>query len=97
MRAHPTGSASCRRSNGAPDGAAVYYERHRPEQTTLHGLVRQHTITAATLRKPSPSARAARPVVEYRLAQIITHPQPVAPAGSCLLQAALRLAPPAAP
>jgi len=26
----------------APDGAAVHYERHRPEQTALYRLVQQH-------------------------------------------------------
>ena len=26
----------------APDGAALHYERHRPEQTTLYRLVQQH-------------------------------------------------------
>jgi hypothetical protein len=29
----------------APDGAPVHYERHRPEQTTLHRLVQQHAAT----------------------------------------------------
>ena len=28
-----------------PDGAPVYYERHRPAQTTLHRLVQQHAAT----------------------------------------------------
>ena len=28
-----------------PQGAAVYYERHRPEQTTLYRLVQQHAAT----------------------------------------------------
>ena len=32
---HQTGRAHC-------DGAPVYYERHRPEQTTLYRLVQQH-------------------------------------------------------
>jgi len=29
----------------APDGARVHYERHRPEQTTLYGIVQQHAAT----------------------------------------------------
>ena len=33
------------RSQGAPDGAPVHYERHRPEQTTLYRLVQQHAQT----------------------------------------------------
>lgn len=45
MRAHPTGSPSCKPSAGspqrAPDGAPLHYERHRPEQTTLYRLVQQ--------------------------------------------------------
>ena len=31
--------------HGAPDGAPVHYERHRPEQTTLYRLVQQHAAT----------------------------------------------------
>jgi len=27
----------------APDGAALHYERHRPNQTTLYRLVQQHS------------------------------------------------------
>ena len=30
---------------GAPDGAPVHYERHRPEQTTLYRLAQQHAAT----------------------------------------------------
>ena len=29
----------------APDGAPIHYERHRPEQTTLHRLVQQHAAS----------------------------------------------------
>ena len=29
----------------APDGVPVHYERHRPEQTTLHRLVQLHAAT----------------------------------------------------
>ena len=31
-----------RQPQRAPDGAAVHYERHRPEQTTRYRLVQQH-------------------------------------------------------
>ena len=31
-----------RQPQRAPDGTPVHYERHRPEQTTLHRLVQQH-------------------------------------------------------
>ena len=34
-----------RQPQGAPDGAPVHYERHRPEQTTLYRLVQQHAAT----------------------------------------------------
>ena len=34
-----------RQPHRAPDGAPVYYERHRPEQTTLYRLVQQHAAT----------------------------------------------------
>ena len=29
----------------APDGAPPHYERHRPEQTTLYRLVKQHAAS----------------------------------------------------
>jgi len=28
----------------APDATPIYYERHRPEQTTLYRLVQQHAV-----------------------------------------------------
>ena len=34
-----------RQPRRVPDGAPVHYERHRPEQTTLYRLVRQHAQT----------------------------------------------------
>ena len=34
-----------RQPHRASDGAAVHYERHRPEQTTLYRLVQQHAAT----------------------------------------------------
>ena len=34
-----------RQPRRAPDGAPVYYERHRPGQTTLYRLVQQHAAT----------------------------------------------------
>ena len=34
-----------RQPHRAPDSAPVYYERHRPEQTTLYRLVQQHAAT----------------------------------------------------
>ena len=37
--------ANGRQPHRAPDGAAVHYERHRPEQTTLYRLVQQHAQT----------------------------------------------------
>ncbi|MBL8351831.1 MAG: hypothetical protein JNL87_16150 [Burkholderiaceae bacterium] len=53
MRGHDLAGLACtppadrsqadRQPVRAPDGAAVHYERHCPEQTTLHRLVQQHT------------------------------------------------------
>jgi hypothetical protein len=40
----------------APDGTPVHDERHRPEQTTLYGLVQQH---AATFFEQTESAAGA--------------------------------------
>jgi putative transposase len=34
-----------RQPQRAPDGAALHYERHRPEQTTLYRLVQQHAAS----------------------------------------------------
>ena len=34
-----------RQPHRAPDGAQFHYERHRPEQTTLYRLVKQHAAT----------------------------------------------------
>ena len=34
-----------RQPQRAADGALVHYERHRPEQTTLYRLVKQHAAT----------------------------------------------------
>ena len=34
-----------RQPQGAPDGAPLHYERHRPEQTTLYRLVQQHAAS----------------------------------------------------
>lgn len=38
-----------RQPQRAPDDAPLHYDRHRPEQTTLYGLVQQH---AAILERP---------------------------------------------
>jgi len=40
----------------APDGAPVHYERHRPEQTTQHRLVRQHASTFFKLAEAAAGA-----------------------------------------
>jgi hypothetical protein len=40
--------AISRQHERAPDGAAVHYERHRPEQITLYRLVQQHAATSKT-------------------------------------------------
>ena len=37
--------ATGRQPQRAPDVAPVDYQRHRPEQTTLHRLVQQHAAT----------------------------------------------------
>ena len=37
--------ATGRQPQRAKDGAPVHYERHRPEQSTLYRLVRQHAAT----------------------------------------------------
>ena len=34
-----------RQPQRAPDGAPLYYERHRPEQTMLYRLVQQHAAS----------------------------------------------------
>ncbi len=45
-----------RKPQRAPDGVAVHYERHRPEQATLYRLVQQH---AATFFAPGEDAGGA--------------------------------------
>ena len=37
--------ATAQQPQRAPDGAPVHYERHRPEQTTVYGLVQQHAAS----------------------------------------------------
>ena len=41
---HATGQQSLA-GRTAPDGAALHYERHRPERTTLYRLVQQHAAS----------------------------------------------------
>ena len=48
--------------HGAPDGAPVHYERHRPEQTTLYRLVQQH---AATFFEQAEAAAGADPLCRH--------------------------------
>ena len=36
--------ATVQQPRGAPDGAPVHYQRHRPEQTTLYRLVQPHAV-----------------------------------------------------
>jgi hypothetical protein len=49
VRGHNLGSLACKPSasspSGAPDGAPLRCERHRPEQTTLARLVQQHAAS----------------------------------------------------
>ena len=42
MHAATGPSRNCSR---LPDGAAVHYERHRPEQTALYRLAQQHAVS----------------------------------------------------
>ena len=62
--------AISRQPQRAPDGTPVYYERRRPEQTTLYRLVQQHAATfiaetemATGADLPAPLSRFRRPVV----------------------------------
>jgi hypothetical protein len=48
VRAHHLGSLACKPSASSPrtpDGAALHYDRHREEQTTLYRLVQQHAAS----------------------------------------------------
>jgi len=59
-----------RQPQRAPDGAPVHYERHRPEQTTLHRWVQQHAATFIAQAEDTAGAAVPwRPVIE----RILTH------------------------
>jgi hypothetical protein len=49
-----------RQPQRAPDGAAVHYERHRPEQTTLYRLVQQHAASFITHTESSTGSELPR-------------------------------------
>ncbi len=49
-----------RQPQRAPNGAAVHYERHRPEQTTLYRLVQQHAAGFIAHTEASTSAALPR-------------------------------------
>jgi len=44
----------------APDGAPVHYKRHRPEQTTIYRLVRQHAASFIAHTRASTGAALPR-------------------------------------
>ena len=48
-----------RQPQRAPDGTALHYQRHRPEQTTLYRLVQQHA--ASFIARTEASTGAERP------------------------------------
>jgi hypothetical protein len=43
-----------------PHGAAVHYERHRPEQTTLYRLVQHHVASFVARAEASTGAELPR-------------------------------------
>lgn len=49
-----------RQPQRAPDGASVCYQRSRPEQTTLHHLLRQHAASFMAHTEASASAELSR-------------------------------------
>ncbi len=49
-----------RQPQRAPDGAALHYERHRPEQTTLYRLVQQHAASFIAHTEASTGAELPR-------------------------------------
>ena len=49
-----------RQPERALDGAALHYERHRPEQTTLYRLVQQHAATFIAHTEASTGAELPR-------------------------------------
>jgi len=49
-----------RQPQRAPDGAALRYERHRPEQTTLYRLVQQHAASFIAHTEASTGAELPR-------------------------------------
>ena len=49
-----------RQPQRAPDGAPVHYERHRPTQTTLYGLVQQHVASSIAPIEASTGAQRIR-------------------------------------
>jgi hypothetical protein len=52
--------ASAQQPQRAPDGAALQYERHRPEQTTLYRLVQQHAASFFAHTEASAGAELPR-------------------------------------
>lgn len=52
--------ATAQRPQRAPDGAALHYERHRPEQTTLYRLVQQHAASFIAYTEASTGAELPR-------------------------------------
>ena len=51
-----------RQPQRAPDGAPVYYERHRPEQTELYRLVQQHAASFIAQTEASSAADLPRTI-----------------------------------
>ena len=49
-----------RQPQRAPDGAALHYERHRPEQSTLYRLVQQHGASFIAYTEASTGAELPR-------------------------------------